>query len=253
VLPPDSVTAAWQSVVDLFSNLGQEKNTNPPSDEIPQDSTPTIIVNPHAIPSRMTVGHLIECLLGKVGALGGFAGIATPFMPEVTVERISQMLHESGYQMRANEVLYNGHTGQRLEAQIFFGPTFYQRLKHMVDDKIHSRARGPLQILTRQPVEGRSRDGGLRFGEMERDCMISHGASHMLRDRLFLNSDLYRVHVCDFCGLIAIANLKKNALECRGCKNTTQISQINIPYACKLLFQELMAMCIAPRMITVPA
>jgi len=200
----------------------------------------------------MTVGHLIECLLGKVASLVGDAGIATPFDPGVTVERISGLLHEAGYQRRGNEVMYNGHTGQRLDAMIFLGPTFYQRLKHMVDDKIHSRARGPLQILTRQPVEGRSRDGGLRFGEMERDCMISHGAAHMMRDRLFLNSDQYRVHICDFCGLIAIANLKKNAFECRGCKNTTQISQVYMPYACKLLFQELMAMAIAPRMITVP-
>eukprot|EP00456_Euglypha_rotunda_P022643 TRINITY_DN19039_c0_g1_i4.p1 TRINITY_DN19039_c0_g1~~TRINITY_DN19039_c0_g1_i4.p1 ORF type:complete len:425 (+),score=30.71 TRINITY_DN19039_c0_g1_i4:184-1275(+) len=214
--------------------------------------SPDIIVNPHAIPSRMTVGHLIECLLGKVASLVGDAGIATPFDPGVTVERISGLLHEAGYQRRGNEVMYNGHTGQRLDAMIFLGPTFYQRLKHMVDDKIHSRARGPLQILTRQPVEGRSRDGGLRFGEMERDCMISHGAAHMMRDRLFLNSDQYRVHICDFCGLIAIANLKKNAFECRGCKNTTQISQVYMPYACKLLFQELMAMAIAPRMVTVP-
>lgn len=209
--------------------------------------TPDIIINPHAIPSRMTIGQLIECLLGKVSAVIGSEGDATPFEPEMSVAKISQMLHANGYQRYGNEVLYNGHTGRRLQAQLFIGPTYYQRLKHMVDDKIHSRATGPVESLTRQPVEGRSRDGGLRFGEMERDCMIAHGAAQFLRERLFHQSDKYRLHVCDMCGLIAIANLKKNAFECRGCKNTTQISQIYMPYAAKLLFQELMSMCIAPR------
>lgn len=131
--------------------------------------------------------------------------------------------------MRGFETMYNGHTGRRLSAMIFLGPTYYQRLKHMVDDKIHSRGRGPVQILTRQPAEGRSRDGGLRFGEMERDCMIAHGAAHFLKERLFDQSDAYRVHVCERCGLIAIANLKKNSFECRGCKNKTDIVQAMIP------------------------
>jgi DNA-directed RNA polymerase II subunit RPB2 len=198
--------------------------------------------------------------------------------------------------MRGFETMYNGHTGRKLTAMIFLGPTYYQRLKHMVDDKIHSRGRGPVQILTRQPAEGRSRDGGLRFGEMERDCMIAHGAAFFLKERLFDQSDAYRVHVCEKCGLIAIANLKKNSFECRGCKNKTDIvqvirtlalkqgglfgpvltilpnnpfsylpwhalpalvnhtvsvlPQVHIPYACKLLFQELMSMAIAPRMLT---
>jgi DNA-directed RNA polymerase II subunit RPB2 len=128
--------------------------------------TPDIIINPHAIPSRMTIGHLVECLLSKLSTLTGSEGDATPFT-ELTVESVSKLLRQKGFQSRGLEVMYHGHTGRKLQAQIYFGPTYYQRLKHMVGDKIHARARGPLQILTRQPVEGRSRDGGLRFGEME--------------------------------------------------------------------------------------
>lgn len=412
--------------------------------------TPDIVINPHAIPSRMTIGHLVECLLGKVVTFEGEEGDATPFT-KMTVERISESLAEKGFNSRGFEVMYNGHTGRKLQAQVFIGPTYYQRLKHMVADKIHcftgdhevltsvgwkpiplislsdkvavltdngclayenpqktyeysyegplyavegpqvdlvatlnhrmyvsapgsskfelkvasdvfgkgyhfsksvpqapsacdylfksaeyisianlgaseadaiqiaalhdgysadvsrdgdrftarvynrglsartalygtreavvdagpckvyclqvssgvfyvrrngkavwtgnSRARGPLQILTRQPVEGRSRDGGLRFGEMERDCMISHGAANFLKERLFDVSDAYRVHVCNFCGLFCIADLKLNRFECRVCQNTTGISQIRIPYAAKLLFQELMAMNVAPRLL----
>ena len=163
--------------------------------------TPDLIINPHAIPSRMTIAHLIECLLSKVGSLRGCEGDATPFT-DVTVTSVSDLLFESGYHSRGFEVMYNGYTGKKLRAQIFLGPTYYQRLRHMVDDKIHARARGPVQILTRQPVEGRARDGGLRFGEMERDCMISHGASAFLKERLFEVSDAYRVHICDICGLM---------------------------------------------------
>jgi DNA-directed RNA polymerase II subunit RPB2 len=141
---------------------------------------PDILLNPHAIPSRMTIGHLVECLLSKVSTCTGDEGDATPFT-DVTVQAISDALKSCGYHQRGLEVLYNGYTGRKMVAQFYTGPTYYQRLKHMVDDKIHSRARGPVQILTRQPVEGRSRDGGLRFGEMERDCMISHGAAQFLK------------------------------------------------------------------------
>ncbi|KIP10147.1 hypothetical protein PHLGIDRAFT_125799 [Phlebiopsis gigantea 11061_1 CR5-6] len=212
--------------------------------------TPDIVINPHAIPSRMTIGHLVECLLSKVATIVGNEGDATPFT-DLTVESVSHILRAEGYQSRGLEMMYHGHTGRKLQAQVYLGPTYYQRLKHMVDDKIHSRARGPVQILTRQPVEGRSRDGGLRFGEMERDCMISHGVAAFLKERLFEASDAYRLHVCDICGLTAIANLKKQTFECRACKNKTACSQLYIPYAAKLLFQELQSMNIAARLYTV--
>ncbi|CAI0650229.1 DNA-directed RNA polymerase II subunit RPB2 [Colletotrichum fructicola] len=212
--------------------------------------TPDIIINPHAIPSRMTIAHLIECLLSKVSTLKGMEGDATPFT-DVTVDSVSQLLRDQGYQSRGFEIMYQGHTGRKLRAQVFFGPTYYQRLRHMVDDKIHARARGPVQIMTRQPVEGRARDGGLRFGEMERDCMIAHGAASFLKERLFEVSDAFRVHVCEICGLMTpIANLSKQSFECRPCKNKTKIAQIHIPYAAKLLFQELQSMNIAARMFT---
>merc|ERR1712034_84206 len=134
---------------------------------------------------------------------------------ELDVSQVSASLHKMGYQRNAWERMYNGHTGRPMAYHVFIGPTYYQRLKHMVDDKIHARARGPITMLTRQPMEGRGRDGGLRFGEMERDCMIAHGSAHFLNERLFDQSDAYRVHVCEVCGLIAIANLKKNRFECR--------------------------------------
>ncbi|KNC80151.1 DNA-directed RNA polymerase II subunit RPB2 [Sphaeroforma arctica JP610] len=211
--------------------------------------TPDIIVNPHAIPSRMTVGHMIECLLSKVASIKGEEGDATPFHDELTVHRISAFLEQYNYHPKGNEVMYCGHTGRKINVQVYLGPTYYQRLKHMVGDKIHSRARGPVANLTRQPMEGRSREGGLRFGEMERDCMISHGAALFLKERMMYQSDAYRVHVCNICGLFAIADLAKNRMECRGCKNHTEVSQIEIPYACKLMFQELMSMSIAPRLM----
>jgi DNA-directed RNA polymerase II subunit RPB2 len=194
---------------------------------------PDIIVNPHAIPSRMTIGHLVECLMSKVGSLQGEEGDATPFT-DVTVEDVSRTLHQFGYQKRGNEAMYNGHTGRRLKARIFLGPTYYQRLKHMVDDKIHSRARGPVAKITRQPLEGRARAGGLRFGEMERDCLVAHGTANFLRDRLFWNSDAFRVHLCDNCGMFAHANLENQTFECKhpDCKGDTTLntfSQIHIP------------------------
>ena len=153
--------------------------------------TPDLIVNPHAIPSRMTIGMLLETLLGRVCAVHGEQGDATPFCG-TTVEDVAEALRREGFDGFGNEVMYDGCTGERYETTVFLGPTYYQRLKHMSADKIHARSRGPKQVLTHQPIEGRARDGGLRFGEMERDCVIAHGNSHLLRERLMINSDAFR-------------------------------------------------------------
>jgi len=209
---------------------------------------PDIIMNPHAIPSRMTIGHLVEQLTGKVGALIGCQGDATPFT-RVTVKDISGKLHDEGFQRFGNERVFNGHTGRALTNKIFCGPVYYQRLKHMVSDKVQSRSRGPVTSLVRQPSEGRAKEGGLRFGEMERDCIIAHGSAKFLKERLFDVSDAFRLHVCDTCGLFAIAKLVENKYECKLCKEKAKISQVCLPYACKLLIQELMTMNIAPRLV----
>ena len=211
---------------------------------------PDIIVNPHAIPSRMTIGQLIECLLGKTGTILGMDGDSTPFT-ELDPKKVSDILTtHCGMDNCGNEVLYNGLTGEQLLVNIFIGPTFYQRLKHMVVDKYHSRSTGPVVLLTRQPAEGRTRDGGLRFGEMERDCIISHGASAFLKERLLDVSDNYKVFVCNKCYMIGSVNEKKNIYKCDHCTNTTEFNEIRLPYACKLLLQELISMSIVPRLIT---
>ncbi len=207
--------------------------------------SPDIIINPHAIPSRMTIGHLVECLGSKVAALNGDECDSTPFQ-DVTVDLIAKDLHNAGYQKHGNEVMYNGHIGKKIEMMIFLGPTYYQRLKHLVDDKIFARARGPIQILNRQPTEGRARSGGLRWGEMERDCMLSHGSSAFLKERLLEVSDKYGIHVCEKCGLFAISDSKSKENRCNNCK-ISKVCKVYIPYAAKLLFQELMAMHISPR------
>ena len=210
---------------------------------------PDIIVNPHAIPSRMTVGQLAECLLGKVSLLKGCESDATSFN-KTNVSDVSDLLQEFGFNKNGTEVLYNGRTGEQIKTQIFIGPTYYQRLKHMVGDKVHSRSTGPYNLLTRQPAEGRSRDGGLRIGEMERDCLLSHGVTNFLNERLFTCSDKYFVYVCDVCGMIASGNKEKNLYECKFCNNNNFISKIKLPYACKLFFQELMSMGIITRIET---
>ena len=197
----------------------------------------------------MTIAQLKETLLGKILLELGMFGDGTSF-GELTIATISKNLQKLNYESHGNELLYNGLTGEQMETSIFIGPAFYQRLKHMVADKQHSRSIGPMVNLTRQPAEGRSRDGGLRYGEMERDCMCSHGASHFNKGRLYDASDSFQVHICKECGMIAAYNDKTHVHHCRICDNRVNFSTVNIPYACKLLFQELISMNVAPRVIT---
>ena len=210
---------------------------------------PDIIINPHAIPSRMTIGQLKETLLGKILVELGLFGDGTSF-GELTVEEISKKLLLLGYEAHGNELMYNGLTGEQIECDVFMGPVFYQRLKHMVNDKQHSRSFGPMVNLTRQPAEGRSRDVGLRFGEMEKDAMVSHGASKFTRGRMYDASDKYQVSVCKKCGLIASYNDELDIHCCRTCNNRVDFAYVEIPYACKLLFQELITMNVVPRIMT---
>jgi len=210
---------------------------------------PDVIINPHAIPSRMTIGQLIECIMGKAGCMIGALGDASPFT-DCGVEDVATVLEGFGMERYGNEILYNGRTGEQIHTEIFMGPTFYQRLKHMVEDKMHTRgANGPVVMLTRQPAEGRARNGGLRFGEMERDAIVAHGASTFLKERMLDVSDNYRVFACRKCGMMAVANPEKNKYKCMNCKNCADVTQVRIPYSMKLLMQELMTMGVAPRMV----
>lgn len=296
---------------DKFASLISQKGTVGmfyPAVDMPFTASgivPDIIINALAIPSRMTIGQLIESIRGKACSATDLkmweegaerklstmkknrknypddhcVGDGTPFLTykdyghlseyvkhdpnreeyEYNVYVIREALRSCGFEPNGNEVMYNGMTGEPMgiydekgeftPTEIFIGCTYYQRLKHMTQDKLHSRSRGPMQPLTRQPTEGRSRDGGLRFGEMERDCLIGQGAANFLKDRLFDNSDKYKIDVCDICGQIAISDKDLKTSYCKACPDATT-STIQIPYATKLLFQELIANCIVPRIIT---
>jgi DNA-directed RNA polymerase III subunit RPC2 len=201
---------------------------------------PDIIMNPHGFPSRMTVGKMIELISGKAGLIEGRLHYGTAFGGS-KVETVSKVLVENGYHYSGKEALISGITGKTLQVLIFFGPVYYQKLKHMVLDKMHSRARGPRAVLTRQPTEGRSRDGGLRLGEMERDCLIGYGASMLLIERLMISSDGFEVNICESCGIIGFLGW------CSFCNSGQLVSKLKIPYACKLLFQELQSMNITPK------
>lgn len=208
---------------------------------------PDMCMNPHAIPSRMTAGYLLETLGAKAGALKGEFCDATAFddQPEKEMKKI---LQAHGFKSSGKEVMYNGITGQKIEAEIFTGIVYYQRLKHLVANKIHARARGPVQILTRQPTEGRAREGGLRFGEMERDCLIGHGTSMLLMERLLKESDRVVEFVCEKCGIIAVDDQIRKKKFCPVCGGSN-VYPIEMSYAFKLLLNELKSMCIYPKIV----
>ena len=201
---------------------------------------PDIIMNPHGFPSRMTVGKMLELVAGKAGVLSGNFGYGTAF-GGTKLEDMSATLIDRGFNYSGKDYLTSGITGEPLPAYVFTGPIYYQKLKHMVQDKMHSRARGPRAILTRQPTEGRSRDGGLRLGEMERDCLIAYGASQLMLERLMLSSDKHEVDICEGCGFMGYSGW------CQRCKSSTGVVKMTMPYAAKLLVQELTSMNVMTR------
>ena len=233
---------------------------------------PDIIINPHALPSRMTIGHLVECITGKACSAIGCFGDATAFNNDGTkIAQFGKTLVDNGFHSSGNDILYNGMTGEQIESEIYFGPTYYMRLKHMVKDKINYRAKGPRTALTRQPVSGRANDGGLRIGEMERDSVISHGATNFLTESMMERGDKYYISVCNKTGMVAIYNPSKDLfmspmadgpIQFIGsiAENNIKIENITkhgrsfsivcIPYTLKLLIQELQCLNVALRIIT---
>ena len=233
---------------------------------------PDLIINPHALPSRQTIGQLVECITGKSSLVYGAFADCTAFNNKGSkIKVFGEVLAKLGYHSSGNEILYNGMTGEQIETEIFMGPTYYMRLKHMVKDKINYRALGPRTALTRQPVSGRANDGGLRIGEMERDSVISHGTSDFLRESMMERGDKYYMAVCNTTGLLAVYNPSKNLFmspmadgplkfvgsldgKSTNIENVTRFGRdfsiVCVPYTFKLLMQELQTINVQMRIIT---
>jgi len=207
--------------------------------------TPDLIFSPHSLPSRMTISHLIEIIGGKVGSLAGRHIDGSTFSAESEAD-LRKTLLEMGFRENGTERMYNGITGEEFSANIFVGNMYYMKLKHMVANKLHARASGRIQLLTRQPIEGRSKGGGLRLGEMEKDCFVAHGASLLLKERF--DSDKTVVYVCEGCGMLAVYDTMKGKAYCTKCGANIEVSPVELSYAFKLLLDELKAIGIYPKM-----
>ena len=210
--------------------------------------SPDVLINPHAFPSRMTVGMMMESITGKAAAIRGRKVDASAFVGE-KVDEVKSVMKDAGFKYSGKEIMYDGRTGKQFPVEVFIGVVYYQKLHHMVADKIHARARGQVQMLTKQPTEGRARGGGLRFGEMERDCIIAYGASMILKDRLLDESDKSDIFVCERCGLVAYHDIKQRRFYCRVCDKKGKVSSVSVAYAFKLLLQEMSCLNIAPRLL----
>lgn len=243
---------------DKFASRAGQKGTMSqlwPTADMPfteSGMTPDIMFNPHGFPSRMTVGMLIESMAGKSAALHGVGHDATPFNysdDQPASAYFGDQLRKAGYDFHGTETMYSGQTGEEFECAIFIGIVYYQRLRHMVSDKFQVRTTGPVHNLTQQPIKGRKRAGGVRFGEMERDSLLSHGASFLLQDRLLNCSDSTIINACVSCGSLLSPVLEPAAEKgqprktmCQICVEKSNVVELKVPYVFRYLTAELLSM-----------